>query len=80
MIQFLEEQHVARTYMPERLEVVAEMPKTPSGKIQKFRLRETAKGFGVPGLDGRSGSLSGVADSRPDRGRCASRAPLPIGR
>jgi cyclohexanecarboxylate-CoA ligase len=47
MIQFLEEQHVARTYWPERLEVVAELPKTPSGKIQKFRLREAARAFGA---------------------------------
>ncbi|HQT78380.1 MAG: cyclohexanecarboxylate-CoA ligase [Rhodospirillales bacterium 20-64-7] len=43
MIRFLEDQHVARSYMPERLEVIAEMPKTPSGKIQKFRLREAAR-------------------------------------
>ena len=31
---------VAKQYWPERLEVVAELPRTPSGKIQKFRLRE----------------------------------------
>jgi cyclohexanecarboxylate-CoA ligase len=49
MRRFLEEQGVARQYMPERLEVVPEMPKTPSGKIQKFRLREIARGFGMPG-------------------------------
>jgi cyclohexanecarboxylate-CoA ligase len=46
MVRFLEEQHVARNYMPERLEVVPEMPKTPSGKIQKFRLRDAARAFG----------------------------------
>lgn len=40
---FLAAQNVARNYMPERLEVVDELPKTPSGKIQKFRLREAAK-------------------------------------
>ncbi|HEX2940146.1 MAG TPA: AMP-binding protein, partial [Rhodopila sp.] len=45
MIDFLKEQRVARTYMPERLEVIEQMPKTPSGKIQKFRLRETARTF-----------------------------------
>jgi cyclohexanecarboxylate-CoA ligase len=33
---------MARPYWPERLELVAEMPRTPSGKIQKFRLREMA--------------------------------------
>jgi cyclohexanecarboxylate-CoA ligase len=43
--RFLLEQKVAKTYLPERLELVPELPKTPSGKIQKFRLRETAKGF-----------------------------------
>jgi cyclohexanecarboxylate-CoA ligase len=30
----------AKQFWPERLEVVAEMPKTPSGKIQKFKLSE----------------------------------------
>jgi cyclohexanecarboxylate-CoA ligase len=47
MLAFLEQQHVARSYLPERLEIVAEMPKTPSGKIQKFRLREAARAFGT---------------------------------
>jgi cyclohexanecarboxylate-CoA ligase len=36
---FLEAKGVAKQFWPERLEVVAEMPKTPSGKIQKFELR-----------------------------------------
>jgi cyclohexanecarboxylate-CoA ligase len=36
---FLEGHGVAKQFWPERLEVVAEMPKTPSGKIQKFQLR-----------------------------------------
>jgi cyclohexanecarboxylate-CoA ligase len=30
----------ARTYLPERLELVAALPRTPSGKVQKFKLRE----------------------------------------
>jgi cyclohexanecarboxylate-CoA ligase len=47
MIQFLSDQKVARQYMPERLEVVAELPVTPSGKIQKFKLREMAKTLGA---------------------------------
>ncbi len=38
----LELEH-SKTYLPERLEVVPELPKTPSGKVQKFRLREIAK-------------------------------------
>ena len=37
----LEKEGMTRRFWPERLEIVTEMPKTPSGKIQKFRLRET---------------------------------------
>src|SRR3974390_385322 len=33
----------AKQYLPERLECVDELPMTPSGKIQKFKLRERAK-------------------------------------
>ena len=40
---FLIGRNVSKTYLPERLEVVSELPKTPSGKIQKFRLREIAR-------------------------------------
>ena len=47
LIAFLRDQKLARDYLPERLEIVAEMPKTPSGKIQKFKLREAAKAFGA---------------------------------
>ena len=43
MVAFLEDQKLARTYLPERLEVIHEMPRTPSGKIQKFKLREIAE-------------------------------------
>jgi cyclohexanecarboxylate-CoA ligase len=43
MVEFLEGQGMAKPYFPERLEVVAEMPRTASGKIQKFRLRETMR-------------------------------------
>jgi len=42
MIAFLAEQQMAKQYLPERLEIIAEMPRTPSGKIQKFQLREAA--------------------------------------
>jgi cyclohexanecarboxylate-CoA ligase len=45
LAEFLAAEGMAKTYWPERLEVVAEMPRTPSGKIQKFRLREMAAGF-----------------------------------
>ena len=43
MIRFLTEQKVAKHYLPERLECVDELPTTPSGKVQKFKLRERAK-------------------------------------
>lgn len=43
MIDFLKEHKLARNYLPEHLEVVTNMPRTASGKIQKFQLRETAK-------------------------------------
>ena len=31
---------MAKQFWPERLELVEAMPKTPSGKVQKFHLRE----------------------------------------
>jgi cyclohexanecarboxylate-CoA ligase len=40
---FLQNQGVAKQYWPERIEVLGEMPVTPSGKIQKFKLRELAR-------------------------------------
>ena len=43
LCDFLSAQKMATQYLPERLEVVEHMPKTPSGKIQKFHLRERAK-------------------------------------
>ncbi|MGB8893289.1 MAG: cyclohexanecarboxylate-CoA ligase [Pseudolabrys sp.] len=45
MVQFLEREKVIKQYLPERLEIVAELPRTPSGKVQKFKLREIAKDF-----------------------------------
>ncbi len=40
LVAYLKEQKVAIQYIPERLEVRESMPSTPSGKIQKFKLRE----------------------------------------
>jgi cyclohexanecarboxylate-CoA ligase len=40
MVEFLKTQKLAVQYIPERLIVREAMPATPSGKIQKFRLRE----------------------------------------
>ena len=43
MVALLDQHQVARQYFPEHLEVVEAMPRTASGKIQKFQLREMAK-------------------------------------
>lgn len=41
LTRFLEEAGMAKQFWPERLELRDSMPKTPSGKIQKFQLRAT---------------------------------------
>ena len=46
MSRYLSENQVTRQYHPERLELMEDLPKTPSGKLQKFKLREAAKVFG----------------------------------
>ncbi|WP_210603870.1 AMP-binding protein [Brevibacterium oceani] len=38
--EFFESKGVAKQYWPEALQVLDEFPRTPSGKIQKFKLRE----------------------------------------
>jgi cyclohexanecarboxylate-CoA ligase len=43
MKHFLDEQHMTKQYWPETLIVLDELPHTPTGKIQKFRLREMAR-------------------------------------
>ncbi len=42
MLAYLDAPRVAKTYWPERLELVQALPRTPSGKIQKYLLREYA--------------------------------------
>ena len=51
-------ERLARFKVPKRIEVVDELPKTGTGKIQKFLLREQAadgagreRGRGVPAVD-----------------------------
>lgn len=39
---WMAENKVAKQYWPERVRVVDDLPRTPSGKVQKFRLREIA--------------------------------------
>ena len=43
MIEYLLDGGLIKQYLPERLEIIDEFPRTPSGKIQKFKLRERAK-------------------------------------
>jgi len=48
-VTFLLEQRLTKTYLPEYLEVLPDLPRTPSGKIQKFKLRDQAKGIRIDG-------------------------------
>lgn len=43
LVQFLKGEKVALQYIPEKLMVLDAMPVTPSGKIQKFKLRDMVK-------------------------------------
>lgn len=38
--QYLNKKGIAKQYWPEHVEIVDDFPRTPSGKIQKYRLRE----------------------------------------
>ena len=40
IVAFLEDKSIARQKFPERLEIVSELPKTATGKVQKFQLRQ----------------------------------------
>ncbi|MHC1563620.1 AMP-binding protein [Actinomycetospora sp. C-140] len=40
LTSFLTSRHIARQKLPERLELVPSLPRTASGKVQKFRLRD----------------------------------------
>ncbi|MDQ0219441.1 cyclohexanecarboxylate-CoA ligase [Peribacillus cavernae] len=40
MAELLSEKGMAKQYWPEHLEIIDDFPRTPSGKIKKFRLRE----------------------------------------
>jgi 3-phosphoshikimate 1-carboxyvinyltransferase len=46
MQRFLDGQHVAKQYWPERLELIDSMPRNPVGKVKKFVLRERARELG----------------------------------
>ena len=40
LAEYLLSQGLSKHYLPERITCLPELPMTPSGKIQKFRLRE----------------------------------------
>jgi cyclohexanecarboxylate-CoA ligase len=46
MQAYLAECKMAKQFWPERVELVADLPRTASGKIQKFKLKEVAVAFG----------------------------------
>ena len=46
MQSYFAQNKVAKQYWPERIEIVADLPKTPAGKVRKFQLREQARSFG----------------------------------
>ena len=52
MAAYLDAQRMARQYIPERLEIVNELPHTPSGKIQRFLLRNAEKAAAQEGKAG----------------------------
>ncbi|PPR14673.1 MAG: Short-chain-fatty-acid--CoA ligase [Alphaproteobacteria bacterium MarineAlpha12_Bin1] len=45
IVKFLVDQKISKNYLPERVEFLDAMPRTPSGKIQKFKLREKASKY-----------------------------------
>jgi cyclohexanecarboxylate-CoA ligase len=47
LVAYLDGQGIARQKCPERLEAVDELPRTPSGKVKKFELRERAAALQV---------------------------------
>lgn len=42
MTDYLESRKLAKQYLPEKLIIIDSMPKTPAGKLQKFKLRDLA--------------------------------------
>ena len=45
IVKWLCDLDIAKNYLPEHVENMKELPKTPSGKVQKFQLREIASQF-----------------------------------
>jgi len=45
MTAYFSQLQLTKQYIPEHLEVLEQLPQTPSGKLQKFKLRDMAKAF-----------------------------------
>jgi cyclohexanecarboxylate-CoA ligase len=43
LVAYLDARQLAKQKFPERVEIVSELPMTPSGKVQKYRLRQLIK-------------------------------------
>jgi 2,3-dihydroxybenzoate-AMP ligase len=52
LVQFLKAREIARFKLPERLEIVAEFPLSPAGKILRRMLRDSLRPDGQQGRDG----------------------------
>jgi acyl-CoA synthetase (AMP-forming)/AMP-acid ligase II len=51
LVGFLRERRVANQKLPERLEVIDALPKTASGKVQKFRLRDQVRNHATSAIE-----------------------------
>ena len=67
--RFLDEHEVSKHYWPERLEIIAEIPRNAVGKIQKFLLREQAAGL-------KPQRLTALAKSGPARPELSTPGPM----
>lgn len=56
--EFFEEKGVAKPYWPERVVVLSSLPRTPSGKIQKFLLRDQLDGLEAAARSARGGVVA----------------------
>ena len=45
LARYMQTSKTAKQYWPERVAICEELPKTGSGKVQKFKLRERAIAF-----------------------------------
>jgi cyclohexanecarboxylate-CoA ligase len=75
LTDFLQEAGMARHFLPERLELVPELPRTPSGKVQKVRLRADIARKVALGLRSAEAPKTAVPNSLPSVSDGQSAAP-----